>query len=358
LSVQALDKDPLYLNFIYSLKSKITQENYAYALKKFMDFHSIKEYSSLMVDKEQKIKEYVLHLRGKEASSSQFKMLFATLKNFYEMNDVEDIKWKKLKRFVGEEIPVHQDRCYSREEIQILVERANLKLKATILLMASSGVRVGALPTLVTGHLSKRGDLYKIDVYKGLKGKGQYYTFCTPEAAKAIDNYLEFRERCGEKITPNSPLFRKDFDIGIHEQARNAIHIWTRESIIMALRTLLINNGLIEIDHVNGTRNRKEVKQSHGLRKFFETMLVNSNLHETVIRKLTGHSPTHNLTQLYSKQTEEEMLQEYSKAIDFLTINPENRLKRQVEILTVEKSKVDFAISQIEEMKLRLGLKC
>jgi len=322
-----------------------------------MDFHSIKEYSSLMVDKEQKIKEYVLHLRGKEASSSQFKMLFATLKNFYEMNDVEDIKWKKLKRFVGEEIPVHQDRCYSREEIQILVERANLKLKATILLMASSGVRVGALPTLVTGHLTRRGDLYKIDVYKGLKGKGQYYTFCTPEAAKAIDNYLEFRERCGEKITPNSPLFRKDFDIGIHEQARNAVHIWTRESIIMALRTLLINNGLIEIDHVNGTRNRKEVKASHGFRKFFETMLVNSNLHETVIRKLTGHSPNQNLTQLYSKQTEEEMLAEYEKAIDALTINPENRLKRKITALEERHDKMDKVLQRIELLEKEIRLK-
>ena len=58
-----------------------------------MQFHSITEYSSLMVtDKEERIKQYVLHLRSKEASKTQFVQLFATLKNFYEMNDVEDIK--------------------------------------------------------------------------------------------------------------------------------------------------------------------------------------------------------------------------------------------------------------------------
>ena len=61
--------------------------------------------------------------------------------------------------------------------------------------MASSGIRIGAIPSMTICHLEKRGDLYKINVYKGQKGKGQYYTFCTPETAQAIDTYLKFRER-------------------------------------------------------------------------------------------------------------------------------------------------------------------
>ena len=65
------------------------------------------------------------------------------------------------------------------------------------------------------------GDVYKIDVYKGLKGKGQYYTFCSPECVTAIETYLSYRERCGEKITGDSPLLRKDFDSDFHESARN-----------------------------------------------------------------------------------------------------------------------------------------
>ena len=36
--------------------------------------------------------------------------------------------------------------------------------------------------------------------------------FTTPEATKAINNYLDYRERCGEKLTPKSPLFRNQFD--------------------------------------------------------------------------------------------------------------------------------------------------
>lgn len=321
-----------------------------------MSYHSMVNYSDLMLsDREQKIKEYVIYLQKKGMSKSWFMTLFASLKSFYEMNDVEDIKWKKLKRYIGEEQPKHEDRRYLHEEIHKLVQNANLKLKATILLMSSSGVRVGAVPTLTTGHLERRGDLYKISVYKGQKGKGQYYTFCSPEATKAIDAYLQFRERCGEKLNPQSPLFRKDFDMSDQGQARFDIQVWTRKSILESIRQELIKNGLIEVDHTKYSR--KEVKVSHGFRMFFETMLVNSKIHETIIRKLTGHSENGNLTQLYSKQTEPEMLAEYEKAIDSLTIDPANRLKRELVHEQQKNTETSKILARLAELEDKIGIK-
>ena len=133
----------------------------------------------------------------------------------------------------------------------------------------------------------------------------------------AIDSYLKFRERSGEKITGDSPLLRKDFDSLFHETARKNVIPATYASIRMVVFSTLVKSGLRTIDHTN-FRNRKEVKMTHGFRKFFETMLVNSNIHETIIRKLTGHSDKSNLTQLYSRQTAGEMLSGYSKAIRFI----------------------------------------
>ncbi len=63
-------------------------------------------------------------------------------------------------------------------------------------------------------------DCYKVSVYKGLKGKGKYFTFCTPEARKALEAYFQFRERHGETLGPDSPVFRKDFDTEIPGAAR------------------------------------------------------------------------------------------------------------------------------------------
>ena len=113
----------------------------------------------------------------------------------------------------------------------------------------------------------------------------------------------------------------------------------------------LVNTGLRIVDRINSSRKRKEVKMTHGFRKFFETMLVNSNLHETIIRKLTGHSQTGNLTQLYSKQTEAEMLHEYEKAVDALIIDPANRLRKKVEKLEVERSQIEALAWELDEIK-------
>ena len=354
-----LDKDnQIYSNFIDSLRSAKTKEVYDKALKVFMKFHNIESYSLLLgsQDIEDKIKQYMMNIRSRELSTSFMTIFLSAIKTFYEMNDIENIRWRKLKRFMGEETLRHEDRKYTHEEILTLLNASDLKQKVIILLMSSAGLRIGALPTLLIKHLRKMNDVYKIDVYKGLKGKGQYYTFCSPECATAIDNYLQYRERCGEKISPDSPLLRKDFDSDFHESARNKVYPVTRNSISMSIFNLLIKTGIRTVDHVNSRRARKDVKMTHGFRKFFETMLVNSNIHETIIRKLTGHSDRSNLTQLYSKQTEEEMQEKYMQAVDNLTINPENRLRRKVEVLTIEKSKVDLALSQIEDMKKRIGL--
>ena len=42
------------------------------------------------------------------------------------MNDVDNISWKKLKRFKGEETPTHEDRGYSHTEIQAVPTSSNI----------------------------------------------------------------------------------------------------------------------------------------------------------------------------------------------------------------------------------------
>jgi hypothetical protein len=51
-------------------------------------------------------------------------------------------------------------------------------------------------------HAQRIDNLYKFIIYEGDE---EYFTLCTPECAHAIDQYLQYRERFGEKIGPNSP---------------------------------------------------------------------------------------------------------------------------------------------------------
>ena len=51
------------------------------------------------------------------------------------------------------------------------------------------------------------------------------------------------------------------------------------------------------------------------------------------------------------------MLGEYLKVVDALTINEENRLKRKVELLTVEKGKLELLEEKMNEIDRRLWIK-
>jgi integrase len=81
-----------------------------------------------------------------------------------------------------------------------------------ILLMASSGMRRGALPRLRLRDMDRidKYGLLKFAVYKN--ELESYITYCTPECAKYIDEYLRYRNSLGERLGPETPLFRQNFD--------------------------------------------------------------------------------------------------------------------------------------------------
>jgi site-specific recombinase XerD len=292
-------------------------------------------------DKESKIIDYILQQKGFKSRQ----LTINTLKKFYEMNDVI-LNWKKITCYMGEDQKLNEDRCYTREEILRLLNVCDLRMKMIVLLMASAGMRIGALPALRLGQISDT----KVTVYAGTKDK--YITFITPECKAVIDSYLAYRVRSGEKLVPNAPLIRKQFDINDLEQVRKKSEPISLHTLSKILENYLIKAGLRTIDHT--AHKRKDIARAHGFRKFFTTQLVNSKVNPEIREMLLGHSI--GLAGAYYKPTEDEMLEEYMKAADNLTINEENRLRKKVEVLTIEKSKVDLALSQIEDMKKRIGL--
>ncbi len=55
----------------------------------------------------------------------------------------------------------------------------------------------------------------------------------------------------------------------------------------------------------------------------------------------------------YVRISEKSLLQEYEKGIDNLTINEENRLRRSVEILKIEESRIDDLEAKIQKLERR-----
>ena len=121
-----------------------------------------------------KIEEHIIDYLIQNKSYMGKRMMINALKKFYEMNDVI-LNWKKISQYIGEYQRVIKDRAYNHDEIKTLVDAADIRMKVILLLMASSGMRIGAIPDLKLKHLSGN----KITVYENTKE--EYYTFCTPE---------------------------------------------------------------------------------------------------------------------------------------------------------------------------------
>jgi integrase len=336
-------EEDVYSNFINSIKSAVTKKIYQYNLRLFMEFCNINKFEEL-IGRQNQIIPYLMSLREKKLSYNSISTRLNAIYHFYDMNDVS-LNKKKIKMFKGEYIRKVVDRAYTREEIKKILDVSDLRAKTIVLLMASSGIRIGALPDIKIRNLEKINNIYKITVYEG--SNSQYFTFCSPECTSYIDAYLDFRTINGEDLNKDSYLIREQFDISDLEQIKNKSKGMSISGIESLLSVILLKSGVRVISH---SQNRKEVARAHGCRKFFTTQCVNSKVNPEIREMLLGHKI--GLTSSYYRPTQEEMYHEYQKAIENLTINEENRLRNKVKILEIEKSRIDqleLSIKRLEE---------
>jgi integrase len=183
-----------------------------------MKYYNIQNVNELLADKnnltiiENNIIDWLVTLRDTVEYNTRYSY-YTAITTFYEVNDVI-LRKKKIARFLGQQSTrKYKDRAYTIEEIHKIFEHAEIRSKVLILLLISSGMRIGAVSDLRLRHLKKieEHNLYRITVYENTKD--EYYTFCTPECAAMIDSYLSYREQNGEKIEADAPLIRERFDV-------------------------------------------------------------------------------------------------------------------------------------------------
>ena len=326
--------------FLKSCRSQQTRNNYEVSFQKYIDF--VGGDNNLFCNNnvrqiEDKIIEFILSMRDEGKSYSAISNYLHPIKAFYKINDIV-LNVYKISKFMPEQIKVNRDRAYTHEEIGKMLAVADERMKVVILLMASSGIRIGSIPSIKMRNIQKN----KLTVYESTNE--EYYTFITPECKKAIDFYLDFRSRYGEKIEDNSHLIREQFDIRDEFAIRNPKQV-IHKTIQWNLRVLAIKCGIRK----NADRNtRQQVMMSHGFRKFFSTQLVNSHINPEIREMLLGHKI--GLASAYYRPTQQEMLNEYMKAVNLLTISEENRQKIKIELLENEKNEITRMRNELDQI--------
>ena len=303
------DEDDIYYSkFVNAIKSKSTKMDYTYRLKYFINFLNIKSYAELVENKDKKTIEndiinYLIYLRKHRglsyASASQY---LVTVQKFYYVNSDYEFKWKLIKSYLGDDdddddndSKIEENRPYTKKEIQTMLKTAtDIRVKIMVLLISSSGIRMGAIPLLKLRNLTKieKYNLYQINVYEKSK-KSNYKTFCTPECTSMIDTYLQYRKHAGEEIKPESPLIREQFNTEDKFKVNNPRSIGT------ALIRYLVNEVLIKYsalkqklpyDYDNKRKiGKNPTMLTHCLRKYFDTEARKAGVYPDIVEMLMGH---------------------------------------------------------------------
>ncbi|MDP3779714.1 MAG: hypothetical protein Q8Q69_00785 [Nitrosopumilaceae archaeon] len=332
--------------FENAIKSEITRKGYRYQLDKFLEWSKIKDFDSLLEAPEKNIQElledYIMYLK-KKVSPNTVPVYFAPIELFFTMNDV-DTNYKKLRKLFPATEKSASGRAYTRQEIQKILRNAKTKRgRALVFLLASSGLRKGAIPGIKLKHMKKIDEnSYSILIYEG--SKQEDYVFTTPEATIPIDEYLDERRKDGEYMDGETPLFRNDYSLGIEK-----VKPCATDSI-----SKLTGRLVSCIERKKITKRRYDVQQEYGFRKFFSTIIKNTmGITPTMTEKLINHIGVVQLDGNYFKPTVEQMFEAYKKAIPELTIEDSERYKVQNQKLQEQLSEKEKLENTVEELKLK-----
>jgi hypothetical protein len=365
------DIDP-YSIFKYALNSPVTRDRYSTRLNRFFTFigiegATIEERCRAFVQNATKDNNSSWAFRNiinflqvqkdrvdrKEITGSTIRNYVKAIKLFTEMNDIL-ISWKRITRGLPKGRKSADDRAPSIEEIRKIVEYPDRRVKPIVYTMVSSGIRLGAWDYLRWGHVtpihrngsncnnSNNGNnnndddiiAAKLVVYAG--EEEQYFTFMSPEAYRAVADWMIFREKCGEKITADSWVMRNLWDNRVTKgKGWATIPKKLKPSGVKALVENAIWTQGLRSKLPSGKR-RHEFQADHGFRKFFKTH-AEQVMKPINVEILMSHST--GVSDSYYKPIEKILLEDYLKAVDLLTINTDKiTLQKQIAQLT-EKSK-------------------
>ncbi|MDE1862263.1 MAG: site-specific integrase [Thaumarchaeota archaeon] len=271
------------LRFENAVKSDATREQYNYSLNRFLKYAKIPRAEELLQLKDdflqRLLEDYLFHLK-KRVGPNSIPPHFAALELFLAIND-KNLNFKKIRKMFPARLKKTGGKAYTTAQVRQMLEvTTNHRGKAIIHLFASTGCRVGAIPSLHLKHMQEIEDCKAVTFYEG--EAEEYVGFLTPEASRVVDAYLEKRKRDGEIMTRESPLIRRSYQFGA-SKARPV----SKEAIQAFVAQVLRKAGIERARQGN----RYEIQLDHGFRKRFNTIIKNNNGGSIHLKeKLMAHS--------------------------------------------------------------------
>jgi len=306
-----------YERFCLALKSSESKIQYPNRLQRFLEFLQIE--GSTMDEKclilynllkgktsseelEDLIFKFIIfqkeRIARKEIGPGTLTNYMKAIKLFCKMNRI-NVFWDIVKTIIPSDNSngASDDRIPTIDEIQKLIKYPDRRIKTIVLIMLSSGIRLGAWDFLKWKHimplLNDKNEVIaaKIIVYAG--DNEEYFSYITPEAYNSLKEWMDFRASYGEQITPESWLMRNTWKkVNVKQGSRAGLAKKPIKFKGSGIRILM--GRAWNIQNVRGIlekgEKRHEFKSTHGFRKFFKSTCEHSGMKSLHVEMLMGHS--------------------------------------------------------------------
>jgi integrase len=345
-SSKSVDPWTLYL---YAMRSPATKEKYLIRLGKFLNFlnlqGTIEEKARAFAEKGKDDSIWAFNgilkfiqfqkerFNRKEITAGTIRNYVKSIKLFCQMADIP-VPWDKITRGLPRGRRYADDRAPTLDEIKKLCDYPDRRIKSLVYTMVSSGIRVGAWDYLRWGNILPIEQNGKIVAARMMVYAGEddsYITFITPSAYREIAQWIKYREQSGEIITENSWIMRDLWDTQV-KISRGIVTIPKKLTAIGVKRLMeraIWAQGLRK--ELEAGKKRHPFAANHSQRKWFKTRCELAGMKPINIENLMGHST--GISDAYYRPTENDLLQDYLKCVDVLTIEDTKSLQTKVEVL-------------------------
>lgn len=281
-------------------RSKNTELTYLKALKSLLKQVNLSN-PDILIEKvknkelnaDEIYKQYIVNLASQNLAPKSIAAWAAGVRKFFSANGI-DVKVVPMRVYT-----LHEDVLPTKEELRTVLANSTLKARTCILILLSSGLRVGELHQLKLADIDLEENPPKIRV-KAISAKERKgrITFISFQARDVLKEYLE-RRKLKEKLTPDSPLIATD------------------DGRPMSYQNLqyILNNALKRVGKKMGKR---YTLHPHILRKWFKTQMISAGLPPPIVDKLMGHARY--LAKEYELYTEDQLREWYLKGMGALTL--------------------------------------
>lgn len=367
-------------NYITAIRDKATKKKYAGQLEMFLnpnyDWNLPQQKRKLLPEHElailvnnfvnlikndpnagkNKIKRYVMILKKqideKTLNPNTSRNRLKPIKTLLRANEV-DFSWYLIDKTMPKETK-SEDRAYTRSEIQkMLVHCEDITDKVIIIGFSAGGFRLEAWDYLTWSDVVFfRNDdgTYKggaLRIYHG--DVEEYWTHITPEFCNLLDLYkVYWKSKFFADPLSSDPLLAQE-RLPYPSRLKHG-------RISRRVKKIVEHLGLR--DKMIPGKKRYEVQLDHGFRKYFNTMLRRAKVDFADKEDMMGHKVALESSYERYEETDFERFPEYQKAIPFLTISDEERVKtenklKEEKIQQIESEK-DVLIHRLEnEIKSR-----